>query len=156
MFFLLFACWVIFNQSFTLEIAIFGIIISAAVYMFVCKFMDYSVKKDLFILKKIGKIIGYVGTLLWEVLKANVLLFDKFFLHKSLREPVIVKFTTDLKTRSARSILCNSITLTPGTITTNLEGNTITVHCVDKSLAVGLDKSVFEEKLLKLEEGFDK
>ena len=43
MFIMFFLCWVIFNQAFTLEIAIFGIVISAALYLFCCKFMGFSI-----------------------------------------------------------------------------------------------------------------
>lgn len=156
MFILFFLCWVIFNQAFTLEIAIFGIVISLLVYLFVCKFMNWSVKRDLLILKKLFQIIGYIFTLLWEILKANVNLY-KIFFSKAMkeREPVVVKFTSRLRTRAARVFLANAITLTPGTITVSLEGKELTIHCFDKSLAKGLNDTVFEKKLLKLEEGFE-
>lgn len=152
---LLFLCWVIFNQAFTLEIAIFGIVLSVLVYAFACRFMDYSVKKDLFILKKLPLIISYIFTLIWEIIKANFVLVKLFFTKKSKREPIIVTFESKLRSRTARVLLSNAITLTPGTITTSLEGHKLTVHCYDKSLAAGLDQTVFEKKLSKLEEGFD-
>lgn len=156
MFILFFLCWVIFNQAFTLEIAIFGVIISAVIYLFVCKFMDYSVKKDLFIMKKLPGIISYMFVLFGEIVKANVHLFFHFYANKKMCDPVMVTFKTNLKSRIARALLANSITLTPGTITMSMEGDTFTVHCIDKSLAEGLDCSVFEKRLIKLEEGFDK
>lgn len=156
MFLLFFICWVIFNQSFTLEIALFGIAISALVYLFICKFMDYSIKKDLFIMKKLPLIVAYIFVLVWEVIKANFSLWVNFYIRKSLKEPVLVTFKTRLQSRIARTLLANSITLTPGTITTTMEGNVLTVHCVDKSLAKGLNDSVFERRLLKLEEGFNR
>jgi len=157
MFLLLFLCWVIFNQNFTLEIAIFGVVISAAIYLFACKFLDYSIKKDLFIMKKLPLIIQYVFILIWEVLKANVVIFKSFFtLTKEKREPVIVTFHTKLKSNTARTFLANAITLTPGTITMSLEDDKLTVHCFDKSLAKGLNDTIFERKLLKLEEGMEK
>lgn len=154
MFILLFICWVIFNQNFTLEIALFGLVISLIVYLFICKFMDYSIQKDFFIIKKLPKIVGYIVCLIVEIIKANFTLFHIYF-HKKDREAVIVSFETTLKTRIARSLLANSITLTPGTITMELKGNVLKVHCYDKSLAVGLDHTIFEEKIKKLEEGYD-
>ncbi len=107
-------------------------------------------------MKKLPQIAAYVFVLIWEVLKANVSLFTNFYFKKKLKDPVIVTFETKLKTRLARTLLANSITLTPGTITAGMEGNVFTVHCVDKSLAAGLNDTVFEKRLLKLEEGFDK
>ena len=67
-------------------------------------------------------------------------------------EPVVVKFKTNLKTRPARILLANSITLTPGTITVSLSDDEYVVHCLDKSLAQGIDSSIFVELLEKMEE----
>ena len=156
MFILFFVCWVIFNQAFSLEIAIFGIVLSAVMLLFICKFMDYSIKKDFILLKKFPLIIVYALTLLKEIIKANFVLFRLFFFHsKEKREPVMVTFESRLKTRTARVFLANAITLTPGTITVKVKGNMLTVHCYDKSLATGLNDTVFEKRLLKLEEGWD-
>ncbi len=156
MFILFFLCWVIFNQSFTLEIALFGIVISGAMYLFICKFFDYSVKKDLLILKKIPLIIQYVFILIIEILKANITLYKLFFTVRTKnRHPVIVTFKSKLRTRTARVFLANAITLTPGTITVSLKGNEFKVNCYDESLARGLEDLIFEKKLLKIEEGFE-
>ena len=157
MFLLLFFCWVIFNGAFTLEIAIFGVVIAAAIYAFACAFMGYSVKKDLFIMKKLPQVIAYVFILLWEVIKANVTLFKLFFHKKAAeRRPVIVTFKTGLKTKIGRVLLANAITLTPGTITVSLIDDTYTIHCFDESLAAGLNDTIFERKLARLEEGFER
>lgn len=154
MFLFLFICWVIFNQNFTLEIAIFGIVISAVVYLFACKFMDFSIQKDLFIAKKLPRMFIYIVVLFKEVIKANFVLIKVFVIGRKEREPIIVEFESKLKYQVSRVFLANAITLTPGTITVSLEGNTFKVHCYDKSLAAGLNDTVFEKQLLKIEEGF--
>lgn len=64
----------------------------------------------------------------------------------------MVKFKTNLKTRPGRILLANSITLTPGTITVSLSDDEYVVHCLDKSLAQGIDSSIFVELLEKMEE----
>lgn len=155
MFILFFACWVIFNQALTLEIALFGIVICSAVYLFCCKFMGFSIKKDIFIAKKIPQILIYILVLLKEVIKANFTLFRIFATKKGKRQPVIVCFHTSLKSGMARALLANAITLTPGTITIALEDDKYTVHCFDKSLAEGLSDTVFERMLSKLERGYE-
>jgi multicomponent Na+:H+ antiporter subunit E len=155
-FILFFICWIVFNQAFTLEIAIFGLVLSAVMLLFICKFMDYSIKKDIVLLKKFPSMIVYALVLLKEIIKANFVLYKLFFLHsKEKREPVMVTFESRLKTRTARVFLANAITLTPGTISVKVKGNKLTVHCYDKSLAAGLNDTVFEKRLLKLEEGWD-
>ena len=156
MFILFFVCWIVFNQAFTVEIAIFGIVLSAVMFLFMCKFMDYSIKNDIILLKKFPQIIIYVLVLVKEIVKANFTLYRLFFFRsKEKREPVMVTFESHLKTRTARVFLANSITLTPGTISVKVKGNMLTVHCYDKSLAAGLNDTVFEKRLLKLEEGWD-
>ena len=44
--------------------------------------------------------------------------------------PGIVKVRTRLKSRMGRLMLANSITLTPGTLTVELSGEWLYVHCV--------------------------
>ena len=56
-----------------------------------------------------------------------------------------------LKTDTARVVLANSITLTPGTITVTLEGDEFVVHCLDKELADGIENSVFVALLRRME-----
>ena len=67
------------------------------------------------------------------------------------REPVLVTFHTTLKSPVLRVILANSITLTPGTITVSLEGDTFVVHALDKDFVEGIEDSVFVRWLQKAE-----
>jgi multicomponent Na+:H+ antiporter subunit E len=71
---------------------------------------------------------------------------------KERMEPVLVHVHAKLKTETARVILANSITLTPGTITVSLTEDNLLVHCLDKSLAEGMEDSVFVRLLQKMEE----
>ena len=90
--------------------------------------------------------------LVLEILKANFATIKLITTSNYEIEPVIIKFRTKLKTKEARVILANSITLTPGTITVNLEEDEYTVHCLDKDLANGIEDSVFVKLLEKIEE----
>ena len=51
MYLLFLAAWIIFNGNVTLEILIFGVVIAAVMLLFMCKFMDYSLKKELNVYK---------------------------------------------------------------------------------------------------------
>lgn len=146
-----FLLWVIFNGQFTLEIAIFGIIISIAVYAFICKFMDWSPKRDIRIAKTAGLYLLYAFVLLKEICKANVATIKIIFTAKYEREPVLVSFETTLKSKALRVLLANSITITPGTITVSLEDNRYLVHCLDKDFSEGIENSVFVKILEKIE-----
>lgn len=151
MYIIFFLIWIIFNGAVTLEITVFGLVIAAAMYVFVCKFMGFSIKKDITYCKKIFYILHYVVVLVWEIIKANFAVIKLIMSSRYDLEPVLVHFKTDLKTRQARVVLANSITLTPGTITVSLEGDEYIVHCLDKELAKGMNHSIFVELLEKME-----
>ena len=55
--------------------------------------------------------------------------------------------------RASKEALANAITLTPGTITVLLEDNSYTVHCLDESLAEGMNESVFLKRIEEIEKG---
>lgn len=151
MFVVFLALWIIFNGNFTLEIFLFGVVIAALLYGFVCKFMDFNVHKDIVLWKKGFLILRYLVILLIEIMKANITAMKLLFSERYEIEPVLVHFRTNLKTNPAKVLLANSITLTPGTITVTLEGNELWVHCLDKTLAEGLSDGIFVKELEKLE-----
>ena len=152
MYLLFFLAWIIFNGKITLEIIIFGVVIAAVMLAFMCKFMDYSLKKELNVYKKSRYFGAYIVLLIREIVKANLAIIPKILTIEEEMEPIIVKFRTSLKSDFTRMLLANSITLTPGTITISLEGDEYTIHCLDTSLAEGLENSDFEKALKKLEE----
>ena len=156
MFLLFFFVWIVFNGRITTEIVIFGVAIAVTVFAFVCKFMDYSLQKEIGLYKNIFFGMKYVYVLLKEIIKANVAVGHLVLSQREAVEPVIVKFHSKLHSETLRVVLANSITLTPGTITVSLEGNEFTVHCLDKSLAEGMEDSVFVEMLETLERGGEK
>lgn len=152
MYLLFLVAWIIFNGKITLEILIFGVVIAAVVLAFMCKFMDYSIKKEVHVYKKSIWFLAYVALLIREIIKANLAIIPRILTVEEEMEPIIVKFRTSLKSDFTKTLLANSITLTPGTITVSLEGDEYTVHCLDTSLADGLEQSIFEKALKKLEE----
>lgn len=151
MFVIFFLIWVIFNGKFTLEIAALGAVIAGAVYAFICKFMDYKPKTDILIAKKLIYVLQYVFVLVKEIIKANFAVIKMITSSRYEIEPAVVRFKADLRTNAARVMLADSITLTPGTITVSLEGDEYVVHCLDKELAEGINRSVFVDLLKRLE-----
>ena len=152
MFVFYFLVWVIFNGQLTVEIAVFGVFIAAAVYAFTCRFMGWSPAKDLLLLKKSVLLAQYVILLVREVFLANMALLPLMLAPEKEPEPVLVSFRTRLRSDTARVMLANAITLTPGTITVKLKSGYLQVHCLDRSLSEGLSDSSFERLLLKIEE----
>ena len=147
-----FLAWVIFNGRITAEILLFGLGVSGLMLLFVCKFMDYSLAKEWNFYRKLPAVCRYIWLLVKEIVKANLTVCRMILTRKEVMEPAIVHVHTDLKTEMARVMLANSITLTPGTITVSMTGQELLVHCLDKSLAEGMEDSEFVKLLHKLEE----
>ena len=146
-----FLLWVIFNGKFTLEIAVFGIVIAAALFAFTCKFADYSIAKEKKLIRNTFRLIRYIIVLTIEIVKANFAVIHLILTEKEEAEPTLVLFKADLKTAMGRAALADAITLTPGTITVLLENNVYSVHCLDAAFAEGIDKSIFVEMIEECE-----
>ena len=152
----LFFVWMIFNGRLTVETALIGVPVSVCIYLFICRFLDYSPKIDKFAIRNAGFMFKYFAILFAEIVKANFAVIKMIMSSRYDVEPAVVSFDTDFKTDSARVMLANSITLTPGTITVAVEGDRFTVHCLDKSLAEGITDSVFVRMLHEFEERWDR
>lgn len=130
---------------------LFGLAVAAVIYAFACRFMGYSVQKDQWLFRRSLRILQYVGVLIWEIIKANMAVIKILVLPASRPQPALIRFRTDLKSKTARVLLANSITLTPGTITVALDEDELVVHCLDKSMGEGIEDSVFVHMLRRLE-----
>ncbi len=149
--FLLFI-WFMLNGRFTLEITILGVILCGLVALFAKKFLGYTLKKDVALLRRIGIFIIYLGVLLWEIMKANWNVILLILAGDRHTDSTIIKVRIPLKTELARTILANSITLTPGTITISLDDDLYTIHALHPVAAEGLEESTFVKLLQKMEE----
>lgn len=153
---LLFILWLILNGRFTadagmLQIVVVGIAVAGVAYWFAHKALGYTLKSEIKILKKSPILIAYLLLLIKEIIVANFQMM-KIILSKKLDvHPVIVKIKVPLKTRFARVLLANSITLTPGTITAELEGDEFIIHCIDTAFSEGMESSSFVKMLERLE-----
>ena len=152
MFVIFFALWLIFNARITLEICLFGIVLSAAMYVFIWKIFGYKPRYDWLMLRLSGRCICYFLVLIWEVIKANIAVLKLIFTPRVEVEPKLVYFKVDLQTDLAKLFLANSITLTPGTITADIDGTEYCVHALDGAFAGGMDESTFVMQLKKMEE----
>ncbi|NLI20671.1 MAG: Na+/H+ antiporter subunit E [Clostridiales bacterium] len=151
MFIIFFAFWVIFNGRWTAEIAGVGLVLSGVLYLFCRKYLGYSPRKEWRAFRQIPRYVRYAFTLLWEIVKANLILTRIVLRKKPDIHPRLVTFRTPLKRGFSRTVLADSITLTPGTITVLVQGDELTVHCLDAVFAEGTDDLVFQRQLLTIE-----
>lgn len=74
--------------------------------------------------------IYYVFWLLWQILMSGFYVAYLILSPKMPIKPYIVRFRVDLPNTQAKVILGNSITLTPGTLTVDIQGDLYTVHAI--------------------------
>lgn len=151
MYVLLFVLWIIFNGNITLEIVLFGLVISALIYIFSCKFFDFSIKKDINMIKKLGYFIEYMAVLFVLIIKANIDTLKLIVSNRYDIEPTLVTFDVHFESDVTKVLFANSITLTPGTITAEVEGDTYKVHALDESFIDGINEGKIVDILHRME-----
>ena len=152
MYILLLLFWIILNGKITVEILAFGLAFATAIFWFMCKFLDYSPKNELFVARNFFWILTYMVVLVIEIFKSAIAVYKKVYSRKIEIQPQMVFFDVDIKSEFLRFILANSITITPGTITVDVDENRFCVHALDYTLAEGIEDSVFIRMLKKMEE----
>ncbi|GAB7080076.1 Na+/H+ antiporter subunit E [Megalodesulfovibrio paquesii] len=91
---------------------------------------------------------AYFIYLFVEIWKANIYVLKMCFARdvEKVIDPHLITFKTTLRSRLAMVTLANSITLTPGTITVEVDYDGIfTVHAIDEAIAEGLLKTETNE-----------
>lgn len=151
MYILLFLFWIILNGKITAEIVAFGLVLTTAIFWFMCKFLEYSPKYEIFVLKNFIWIIAYFFVLIIEMVKSAITVYKKVYSRRIEIQPQMVFFDVDIKSEFLRFVLANSITLTPGTITVDVDDNHFCVHALDYTVAEGIENSTFIKILKKME-----
>ncbi len=93
----------------------------------------------------------YVWRLVVEIVKANLIVARIVLQPKMPISPHFVIVKTELKHDLSRVVYANSITLTPGTISVSLTGDTLVVHALTKEAAEGVPGWDIEKRVQRLE-----
>jgi multicomponent Na+:H+ antiporter subunit E len=94
----------------------------------------------------------YVVNLIIEIVKANIDV-AKIVLSKNMDiQPHFFKVPLHIKKDLNKVIYANAITLTPGTLSVDIEQDYILVHALTNAAANGIEGSVLEKGIIELEE----
>lgn len=106
-----------------------------------------------FNLKNLPMWIWFVVILIKEVVVSNVQV-AKIVLSRTMNiAPHVVDYQSRLKDEFLLTVYANAITLTPGTMTVDIDRQKMKIHCLNESYAQGLEGSQIERILLKIEGG---
>ena len=141
----LFAVWLVFSGHYQAKFIVFGAV-SAGLVTFLTYHLlkggtmpDGREEASLFLtITQWFRLLTYLPWLVWSIVQAN-LQVAYLVLHPRLPiHPVLLRFSTGMRSPVARVVLANSITLTPGTVTVSLEDGEYIVHTILPALAGGL------------------
>jgi len=94
--------------------------------------------------------VFYFFWLIYQIIFAGFHVIKVIFSPKLPTKLSIVRFKVDLPNAHAKVILGNSITLTPGTLTVDIEGDNFLVHALDESSYKGIISDEMPKEVLKL------
>jgi len=124
-----FGLWLLLTLSTNLDHLIAGIIVVLiGTILFGGYFTDRPVK--FFQIHRLLWLIIYVPVFIWYMFKANIDVAYRALHPMRPIKPGIVKIKTTLKTDIAKVFLANSITLTPGTMTCEIDGDYLYIHWI--------------------------
>ncbi|MCA1790244.1 MAG: Na+/H+ antiporter subunit E [Thioalkalivibrio sp.] len=123
---ILYGFWLLLSGHYTPLLLTLGAI-SCALVVYIARRMDVVDEEGLPL--HIGaRFLVYLPWILKEALLANIALARIVLDPKLPIDPQLGRYPLPLKTDLGRVIYGNSVTLTPGTVTTAIEGDTIEVH----------------------------
>ena len=121
--------WILLNGSLALDVLVVGLIAAFAITFLFSN--SLAVISELRTTPRALKAtVGYVFFFARELVKSNLNLAGVVLSPALPLNPGIVKVRTRLKSRMGRLLLANSITLTPGTLTVDIDGEWLYIHWV--------------------------
>lgn len=97
------------------------------------------------------KLPGYYAWLTKEIILANLLVVKHIWLGNRTISPTLKTIKASQKTDIGKVIYANSITLTPGTVTVNLEGDQFMVHALVRESIEDLEAGEMDRRVTRLE-----
>lgn len=148
---LLFCFWLLLSGE-TNPILVFSGIISSLLVSYLSKDLLISERDLRKGLLRFINFLKYLPYLIYEIILANIDLVYRVLHPKLPIDPVIVKFSSDLETDFCIVIYANSITLTPGTVTIDVDKKKeFIVHSLVSNYAQSLMTGKMEKRIKDIE-----
>ena len=148
----LYALWIVFNARVSADVALVGLPVAALIYLFCLKCLDWSVRKDFLLLRRLPAILSFLLSLVLAVLRSALHVICLVWSFRA-PEPQLLHFDPELRSFAGRVLWADSITLTPGTITVEAGPGIFAVHCLDVSTGEGILENPVLRKIRHLEGG---
>jgi multicomponent Na+:H+ antiporter subunit E len=145
--------WIIMSESLEILHLFFGVVSVASVL-----YVNHNLKSHRFFdddmadLKELrfGRAVFYFFWMALQIIKAGFHVLAIIARPTMPLKTAIVTFRVDLPSAHAKMILGNSITLTPGTLTLDIQDDLFTVHALDNYSFEGIVNDEMPKQVLRL------
>ena len=149
LFFLLFCFWILLSGHFEPLLLILGGLSCVGVVRLASRM--YSIDHESHPIHLSLKIPAYWLWLAWEIIKSNIAVV-KLVWHPTMPiSPTVVRVKANQSTDLGKIVFANSITLTPGTVSMEVDDDEIEVHALTQELAEDLQSGVMDRRVTELE-----
>lgn len=128
-FLVLFASYVLL-AGYAVQELMLGALVSVVLTVILSNYVNYTIDYK-FPVRLLVFIFAYVPLFVWQLLLANIDVARRVLSPTIPLNPGFVKITTNLEGDFAKLTLANSITLTPGTLSVDVDGQDLYIHTVD-------------------------
>ena len=97
------------------------------------------------------RMIGYIPWIAWEIVKSNIDVARRIWRPQMPISPTVVTVKATQETALGLVIHANSITLTPGTLSIDVEPGEIEVHALSAESVADLHNGEMDRRVRKLE-----
>ena len=147
-----FTLWLLWSGHYTLDhplILIMGVL-SCGFVVYLVSRLDI-VDEEGHPIHLVRHLILYIPWLLWAIIKANIDVAKRILSPRLPIAPRIVRVNGTQKTDLCRVIFANSITLTPGTVSLDLDEEAIVVHALTEEAADDVQGGDMDRRVTALE-----
>ena len=148
---ILFGTWLILSGYYTMLLIALGIL-SVAISITIALRMDL-IDRESHPIHLFLRIPGYWLWLLVQIIKSNIDVSKTILGLGNSPSQSVLKVQAPQSEEISQVIYANSITLTPGTVTIELDNGEITVHALTRASAADLQNGEMGRKIKKLEAG---
>jgi len=147
---IMFSFWIFLSGEFSIILLLSGLISSLLVSYMSNDLLIGNADMKLGFIRTI-RFIRFLPWLLWQIVMANIDLALRTLHPKMPINPRLINIKNNLKTDLGMVILANSITLTPGTVTIDVNEDEFLIHVISEKAANSLILGEMQAKVKKIE-----
>ncbi|MGE4615092.1 MAG: Na+/H+ antiporter subunit E [Planctomycetota bacterium] len=149
LFMALFGFWLLLSGRFESRFLIVSGVLASALTVWICQRLDL-IGAQYQPVRSLPRFLLYLPWLLFQITASSLVVIGKAWSPRVNIAPRLVKVSTDLRHPLAITLLANSITLTPGTVTVDVQDGSLLVHALGPKAAKGVLGKAMERRILQM------